>query len=264
LSDIVSRIGDPGHADKGTPPRLQTRATAAPDDRNPPASVTREGLAQLAHELRTPLAAIVALAETMTDGHLGPLPNERYRGYVRDIRESARHAIALIAGMAERNSQDEADLDLVFAEVDLNETAASCVSAMQPLADKAGLQLITTLAERLPRLVADGRCLKQILLNLLSNCSKHATRGTKVEVRTGYDIAGPLWLEVADDGPGIPDDVIARTLRASEATPAHSGLGLALSRRLAEANGGRMEIGMRDGGGARVRICFNKDRAVPV
>lgn len=231
----------------------------------------REGdaLANLAHELRTPLAAVIALAEIMTEEHLGPLPNERYRGYLRDIRDSARHGLGLVDGLLQRDGSADDEIELICSEVDLNEMVRSCVATMQPLAGKAEMTLSASLDENLPRVVADARCVKQILLNLLSNSVKYAGRGANVTVRTAYELAGHAWIEVADNGPGIAAEIAASALDhvprpAAAGSHASSGLGLPLSRRLARANGARLEIDSGNPSGTLVRVVFAKDRIVPV
>lgn len=256
-----------GKGAAGSPPQLVNDTSPSPTAAHAHRP-DRDVIAKLSHELRTPLAAVIALAEIMTEGHLGPLPNERYRGYMRDIRDSTRHALALIDNMLGRSS-DTAQLEFVFTEINLNDAAEACVATIQPLADKAGLKLSTALVERLPNVIADRRCLTQILLNLLTNSVKYAGAGAEVSVRSGFELAGAVWLEVADTGPGIPADVIARTLGPHHATaePAGAdriGLGLPLSCQLARSNGARLEIESPPGKGARVRIVFAKDRAVPV
>ncbi len=250
--------------DAGPPPAKPTVVTDEGTEREPPA------LAKLAHELRTPLAAIIALSEIMTEQKLGALPNERYRGYIRDIRDSARHALGLVDGLFARGDLETEHDELFFSEADLNEIARSCVSSLQPLADKAGVTLATTLGEKMPRVVADVRSLRQILLNLLSNSIKYAGREARITVRTDFELAGRAWIEVHDTGAGIATDVIERVLRpapisAARAKPrGRKGIGLPLSRRLAEINGARLEIARPDGGGACVRLVFAQDRVVPV
>jgi signal transduction histidine kinase len=231
----------------------------------------RHLLAKLSHELRTPLAAVIALAEVMTEEHLGPLPNERYRGYMRDILDSTRHALALIDGMVEHRNIETGQLELVFAEIDLNEAADACIATIRPLADKAGITLSASLAEHLPNVIADRRCIKQILLNLLTNSVKYAGAGAEVSVRSGYELAGSVWIEVVDTGPGIPADVVARTLAAPHTRTERRadngervGLGLPLSHQLAHANGARLQMMTCAGRGTCVRMIFAKDRAVPV
>lgn len=273
LRKIAKRIRDKPEAivpaqwpsDDAKPP--PARPAPAPEEQ---ADGEPGALAKLAHELRTPLAAIIALAEIMTEQHLGALPNERYRGYMRDIRDSARHALGLVDGLFARGDLEADHDELFFSQADLNEVARACVSALQPLADKAGVTLASALSEAMPRVVADVRCLKQILLNLISNSIKYAGREARVTVRTGFELAGRAWIEVQDTGPGIAPDVIERILRpdpvpAARARPrARKGLGLPLSRRLAEINGARLEITNPDGAGACVRVVFARDRVVPV
>lgn len=228
-------------------------------------STEQEAVAKLAHELRTPLAAVIALAEIMADGHLGPLPNERYRAYIRDIRDSTRHALALIDGLLDHGAHG-GQLDLVFTEVDLNEAVKTCLATIQPLSDKAGLTISALLPDGLPKVIADRRCIKQILLNLLTNSVKYAGAGASIAVASGFELAGPVWVEVADSGPGIPAEVIARSFGHGEngAKPSsveRVGLGLPLSFQLARANGARIEVDSTHG--ARVRLVFGKDRAIP-
>jgi two-component system cell cycle sensor histidine kinase PleC len=272
LRKIAKRIRDKPEADPVVPaPWPPNEASplgrpAADDqaDREP------DALAKLAHELRTPLAAIIALSEIMTEQHLGALPNERYRGYMRDIRDSARHALGLVDGLFARGDLEKDHDELFFSEADLNQVARSCVSALQPLADKAGVTLSSALTTSMPRVIADVRCLKQILLNLLSNSIKYAGREARVTVTTGFELAGRAWIDVQDTGPGIAPDVIDRLSRPGPLPGvrpkprARKGLGLPLSRRLAEINGARLEIANADGGGACVRVVFARDRVVPV
>jgi signal transduction histidine kinase len=189
---------------------------------------------------------------------------------MRDVRDSARHALGLVDGLFARGDLEKEHDELFFSEADLNEIARSCVSSLQPLADKAGVSLDIALGGKMPRVVADVRSLRQILLNLISNSIKYAGRDARIAVRTGFELAGQAWVEVRDTGPGIAADVIERVLRpafppAVRPTPrGRKGLGLPLSRRLAEVNGARLEMGRPDGGGACVRVVFARDRVVPV
>lgn len=266
LGRIARRIREKAHAHtSGLASGLETPSLGTA----PARGEEGDALADLAHELRTPLAAVIALAEIMTEEHLGPLPSERYRGYMRDIRDSARHGLALVDSLLEGEESANGEITLVYSEGDLNETARACIATVQPLAGKAGITLSTRLDEGLPRVVADVRCVKQILLNLLSNSIKYAGSGAQVTVRTAHELAGPAWIEVADNGPGIAPEIAASALEhvprpAAAGRHASSGLGLPLSRRLARANGARLEIENANEGGAVVRVIFSKDRLVPV
>lgn len=260
LGELARRRREKAHASS----TVAANATAVLPDQD------GDTLANLAHELRTPLAAVIALAEIMTDEHLGPLPNERYRGYLRDIRDSARHGLALVDNLLGRDAAAAGDvkLELVCSEVDLNETVRFCASTMRALAENAGMTLSTELDERLPLVIADAHCVKQILLNLLSNSVKYAGSGARITVRTTYELAGRAWVEVTDNGPGIAPEIAASALEhvprpAAAGRHPTNGRGLPLSRQLARANGASLEIESA-GSGTVVRVAFPKDRLVPV
>jgi hypothetical protein len=217
--------------------------------------------AWLAHELRTPLSAIIAYAEILKEEHFGPLPSSRYRGYARDIYEGARHALGVVDSML-RGDPVRAPAALAFCDLDPAGVVESCLAVVRPLAERAGLEVGVTFTPRLPRVVADELTLKQMLLNLLANAIKFARPGDRVTITVAYDGTGPLRLSVADTGPGMERGAAC----GSKAEPAATGLGLGLplSRALAAANGARLEIASEPGKGTCVTISFAEDRVVPV
>ncbi len=234
--------------------------------------------ARLAHELRTPLSAIVAASEIMKDERFGPLGDERYRGYAADIHESARHAIGVINAMM--GAPAEASLDtgatplaeLRFAEIDINTIAESAVSSMQPLAAAAALELHLELTPRLPHVVADAVSIRQIILNLLTNALKFTGSGGRIVVATKYRAGAPLELSVADNGRGMTRAEVERVLaaspleadRATSRTPGSLGIGLSVVNGLAHANGAAVSIESSPGEGTKVSIGFGRDRIIPI
>jgi signal transduction histidine kinase len=229
-------------------------------------------IAKLAHELRTPLAAIVALAEIMRDERLGALPDQRYRGYAADIHDSAVHALAVLAGFLEPDAGQAGPLPMVFNEIDVALVAASSVSALAPLAERSGVRLSLDPAPRLPNLIADRRSLKQILLNLIANAVRFTPPGGEVRLSTRYECMSALSVEVADTGDGMTEAELQRVL-APRAAPgaagchhagSGSGYGLPLVRALAAANGGTLELQSARGRGTRATIRFAHERVVPV
>jgi hypothetical protein len=212
--------------------------------------------AWLAHELRTPLSAVIAYAEVLKNEHFGPLANPRYQAYARDIYESARHALGVVDSMLRGDRARSAVPPLAFADIDPARVVESCLTVARPLAQRAGLALGAECAPGLPRVVADEVSLRQMLLNLLANAIKFARPGDRVTVAAAYDGDGPLTISVADTGPGIG--------AAPTTEPAGIGLGLPLTRALAAANGATLTIESAPGRGTRVTIAFGKDRVVPV
>ena len=247
-------------ADKGAP-------SAATGLR--PAAREVTATAKLAHELRTPLSAVIAYAEVVKDEHFGPLGNARYREYARNIYDSARHALGVVDGMLASSPTASGLPELAFTDLDPAGIVENCLAVARPLADQAGLELISEMGPRTPRIVADEVALKQMLLNLLTNAIKFARRGDRVTVSVAYELGGPLRIAVADTGPGMNEPPLALeggkvASGRGKARNAGLGIGLPLTRALAEANGAALVIDSAPGRGTRVIIVFGKDRVVPV
>jgi anti-sigma regulatory factor (Ser/Thr protein kinase) len=226
--------------------------------------------AWLAHELRTPLSAVIAYAEILKDEHFGPLANARYRGYARDIYESARHALGVVDSMLRSDASRSVVPPLAFADLEPAGVVESCLTVARPLAERAGLVLGAQYAPHLPRIVADEQSLKQMLLNLLANAIKFARSGDRVTIAVAYDGGGPLRISVVDTGPGMASGMeqapcaLAGGQPAARPEGAGLGLGLPLTRALAAANGAALAIESAPGQGTCVTISFGPDRIVPV
>lgn len=214
--------------------------------------------AQIAHEIRTPLAAIISLAEVITEERLGPWPNDRYRGYIRDILDSARHGLDVVDSIL-KGAGNQPGTSPVFAKVDLNAEVEAICTSLQPLAEKSKARLAAALVSGLPAVVADKRNVRQMLLNLITNSVKHGGAGVRIKVTTGYELGGDVWVEVEDNGPGMgaPDGAGAGDRRQT------AGLGLPLTRALATANGAKLHISNQPNRGVRARILFGAERAGP-
>lgn len=218
--------------------------------------------ARLAHELRTPISAVIAYAEVLKDEHFGPLANARYRAYARDIYQSARHALGVVDAMLGDPSQAGVR-QLAFADLDPALVVEGCVAVARPLADGAGLTLEADYAPGLPRVIADEVSLRQMLLNLLTNAIKFARPGDRVRVAVACREDGPLDITVADTGPGMElEPACGGDAPGRRGTGL--GLGLPLTRALAAANGATFAIDSAPGKGTVATISFGKDRLVPV
>lgn len=225
--------------------------------------------ARLAHELRTPLSAVIAYAEVLKDEHFGPLANPRYRDYARTIYDSARHALSVVDGMLAGAAGRAGLPELAFRDLDPAELIENCLAVVGPLAQRAGLDLVADLGEGTPRIVADEVSVKQMLLNLITNAIKFGRRGDRVTVRAACGSDGSLTIDVADTGPGMRAPFAAGEELGREGSrrggqDAGLGIGLPLTRALAKANGAELTVESAPGRGTRVSIAFAKDRVVPV
>ena len=245
-------------------------ASPTPPDAAPPDTTTSGiDLAKLAHELKTPVSAIAAASEIMTEGRFGPIENERYAGYIEGIHASARHALELIERMLDRRSTPASPRApvLKFEAVDLGQFVAECVKSVQPLASSKGVTLSSRAsaqpAAASATVQADRTALKQIVLNLLTNAIKFTPSGGNITVATVARRRGAAAFTVEDTGPGMSAVAIAEALRPVPLDVPNTmrdggglGLGLPMSRALAEAHGAVLSIDSAPGRGTRVTVSF--------
>ncbi len=252
------------------PGDAETKHGTAEPPARPQPSARRVLVRRIAHELKSPLSAIASAAEIMKDERFGPIGDERYLRYARDIHESARHALDVIQRMLGTKVEEAAVMDLAFTDLDLNAVVGALISAMEPVAAEAGVTLAASLAPGLPRVVADGTSVRQMALNLLTNALKFTPRGGRIVVSTEAEVDGPLTLAVSDSGQGISDGDIAHAADdrvETGMTPRKGGglgIGLPLVRSLATANGATLHITRRDEGGTTAAIVFPMSRQVLV
>ncbi len=247
-------------------PGMEPHRSAAPPHAAAadPAAACDLRLATLAHELRTPLSAIAALAEVIKDRRLGPMADGRYHDYARDIYETSRHALSVIGAMLE--GDDAGGGALPPLEADLAEVAGRCLSATRELAVKASITLSGEFTGARVYLDADQRSLMQIIFNLLSNALQFTPPGGAVTVATCTSEDGSVALTVCDTGAGMTKADIDRLLgEDSRAFPARpgtsgSGYGLPLVKALARASDARIEIRSSPDSGTCVSVIFPKDR----
>ncbi len=226
-------------------------------------------LARISHELRTPLNAIIGFSEVMSEEKFGPIANDRYKGYVSDIRTSSEHLLSLINDLLDLTKIESGNLELDFTSVELPEIVTQSVSLMQPLATRERIVIRTSLPENLPPIVADYRSMRQIMLNLLSNAVKFTKPGGQVIVSVLFNEAGEVVLRVRDTGIGMSEDELKKAMEpyrqiksVHETGQDGTGLGLPLTRALAEANRAEFKIESAKETGTLVQITFPTTRVL--
>jgi len=234
------------------------------------ASTTKsEFLAKISHEIRTPLNAIIGFSEVMMDERFGPIGNERYRQYLKDIHSSGGHLISLLNDLLDLSKIEAGKLELTFVTVNLNDLVQQCVAIMQQQANQERVIIRTSLPPSLPQIVADARSVRQIALNLLSNSIKFTGAGGQVIVSTALTDDREVLLRVRDTGAGMSEKELQTALEpfCQLATSARwgssgTGLGLPITKALAEANHARFRITSQVRDGTLVEVAFPATRVL--
>lgn len=237
------------------------KARAAEEEARRTAALRDDLMADLGHELKTPLNAIMGFAEAMREETFGPLGHEKYGEYADHIHTSGAHLMELIGAVLDAAKLEAGRYELAPTLAAPGPIARECAEMVRGEAEKAGLDLVVSVSPDLPEAMLDARAVKQILINLLSNAVKFtAAGGISLTVARRGDA---LEFTVRDTGIGMSKDALAQLGRRF--TEAHqngvrgtkgAGLGLALAMSLAELHGGALELASAPGEGTTARLTL--------
>ncbi|MFM9976116.1 MAG: PAS domain S-box protein [Beijerinckiaceae bacterium] len=224
-------------------------------------------LAKVSHEIRTPLNAIIGFSQVMIAESFGPIGNERYRQYAKDINASGEHIVSLVNDLLDLSKVASGKLELSFGSVDVNAIVAGCVAMIQPQANAGKVIVRSQLGAHLPMVVADERSVRQIVINLLSNAAKFTEAGGQVIASTSFTDSGEVVIRVRDTGIGMGEDDVRRALEPFRQIPGPrssggTGLGLPLTKALAEANRANFALHSEPGKGTLVEVTFPSTRVL--
>jgi signal transduction histidine kinase len=215
-------------------------------------------VATVSHELRTPLTSMMGFLEMIREGEAGELTDEQKR-FLAIVYRSSERLQRLVGDLLFVARLDANGLQLQFAPVDVEELVHDAAESAGALARSRELHLDLKLAS-LPMVTGDRERLSQLVGNLVSNALKFTPAGGHVTVRTFVDGSHAV-IEVEDDGIGIPeaeqDRLFQRFFRSTTATEQAipgTGLGLVISRAIAEAHGGTIDVRSEEGAGACFRV----------
>jgi signal transduction histidine kinase len=226
-------------------------------------------LANVSHELRTPLNAIIGFSDVMQHKIFGPLGHARYDEYAADIQRSGQLLLSLINDLLDVTKLDAGRYELTETACDLAALAKEAAGLVKIQAERGGVTLAISTDDGLPRLFADERALRQVILNLLSNAVKFTPSGGSVRIACGLNPFGEPSIVVRDTGRGIPEEEIpnlfqpfARTAEAKRASTPGTGLGLAIVKSLVELHQGRIALESRVGFGTTVTVTLPATRLI--
>lgn len=212
-------------------------------------------LATMSHELRTPLNAIGGYASLLEMGIGGDM-SDLQKDYLSRIQRSGQHLSTLISDVLNFAKLEAGKIDVDFADVDLDGELESAGALIEPQARTVGVSYVFLPNARGVKVRADRDKMVQIVLNLLTNAVKFTPEGGSIELQSTV-AGGYALIQVSDTGPGIPRDKLSSIFepfvqleRRLEPEQPGIGLGLAISRDLAERMGGDITVESAPGKGA--------------
>lgn len=226
-----------------------------------------ELLANVSHELRTPLNAIIGFSTCMDGEIFGPLGNDKYKEYAKDILYSGEHLLEMVENILTISRVDSNNYTLSEEYLDLKDLVYKCSSILSGSADVKDVTLETDIPDDLPQLFADAKSLRQILLNLIGNAIKFTPPEGTVRTLARFETSGEISLTVADNGIGIAQDDLQRITKPFEQVEGAmnrihggAGLGLHIVSGLVELHGASFEIQSGLGVGTKIMIRFPRER----
>lgn len=226
-------------------------------------------LATMSHELRTPLNAILGFSEVMKGELFGPHAVPAYKDYSADIHSSGQHLLALINEILDLSRVEAGRYELKEDAVALALIVEDCTHLLTLRAEKRNIIVTESIERNLPRLWADERAVRQVVLNLLTNAIKFTPSGGSVFIKVGWTAVGGQYISVRDTGTGIPADEIPVVLSsfgrgslAQKNAEEGSGLGLPIVKGLVELHGGQFMLKSEVGVGTEAIVIFPPERVM--
>jgi signal transduction histidine kinase len=213
----------------------------------------------VSYELRLPLTNVIGFTEILGSETVGAL-NPRQRDYINDIMRSSSSLLAILNDILDLASIDTGSLELTPEVVDIRSTIEAAMRGLEDRLAKSSLTIRIDAPDDIGTFVADGKRVRQILFNLLSNAVGFSSEGQTIEV-AARKRGGDVVFHVRDHGCGIPPEIQAHIFDRFESHThgtRHRGVGLGLSivRSFVELHGGRIELSSTPGEGTTVTCIF--------
>jgi signal transduction histidine kinase len=224
-------------------------------------------LANISHELRTPLNAVIGFSSILMNQLFGPLGDQKYLEYAKDINESGAHLLDIINDILDLSKAEAGKLMLNYEEVHVAKAINKCMTIIAERAEKGRVSVSTDVPKMLPPLVADRLRFIQVVLNVLSNAVKFTQEGGKVQVavrsvETEGEVTG-FVVSIQDTGIGMSAEDIEQAFQSFGQVDSGlnrryegTGLGLPLTKKLMELHHGSISIESDLGKGTLVKLHF--------
>lgn len=227
-----------------------------------------EFLANMSHELRTPLNSIIGFSEIIKNQVFGPIGQDAYWEYARDIHDSGRKLLDVINNILDVSRIEVGDRQLNEGIVNLPKTVQMCVDLMEPKIAGQGMSCSIENLETFPKMVGEELAIKQMITSLLSNAIKFSHDGGHISLSCGLASNGDLRLSMTDTGIGMTEEEIQSAVSPFSKLEQNkagwngtgTGLGLTLVDSLIKLHGGSLEILSRKGVGTTATLVFPAKR----
>jgi two-component system cell cycle sensor histidine kinase PleC len=218
--------------------------------------------------LRTPLNAILGFSEVMKNEVFGKIP-PAYKDYASDIHSSGVHLLGLINEILDLSRVEAGRYELNEEAIDVAAVAQDCHHLLKIRAQNRGIKINELIEPDMPRLWADERAVRQVVLNLLSNAIKFTPQSGEIWIKAGWTASGGQYISVRDNGPGIPEDEIPIVLdsfgqgsNAIKSAEQGAGLGLPIAKSLIDLHGGTFSLKSKLREGTEIVITFPPERVM--
>ena len=226
-------------------------------------------LANMSHELRTPLNAVIGFAEIIKDELLGAINEPRYRDYAARHPQQRQAPAQLINDILDMTKVEAGTYQLREDVCDIAKVVGDAVALVQNLAIQNELTVRVDMPDDIPFLFADERCVRQVLVNFLSNGIKFTPKGGDVAVSARLEPDGAIALAVVDTGIGMaPDDIPQALSPFRQLEGSHgrkyegTGLGLSLIKAMLDLHEGSLHVDSKLGAGTTVTAKFPPRRTI--
>jgi signal transduction histidine kinase len=221
-------------------------------------TIRRDFVANVSHELKTPLTAVSGFAETLLDEGIPP---EQRRRFIETIRDNAWRMQRIVDDLLDLSRIESGGWRPNVGRVDVSGVVRDVFAAVQATADAKGLRLVSEIPRDAAMVAADPTAFRQVVSNLVENAVRYTNEGS-VTLRTRLAEAG-VWVDVRDTGVGIAPEHVPRIFErfyrvdsARSREQGGTGLGLAIVRHLVDAHGGRVEAASVVGRGTTISVLF--------
>ena len=222
----------------------------------------KEFVANVSHELRTPLTNVRTYAETLRDAE-GDIPLSTANGFLDIIITETDRMTHIVQDLLTLSRLDRGDAELVLSRFPFAQAIQSVVRSSALNAQQRGHELTCADLGHLPLIVGDRSRLEQVMMNILGNAIKYTPDGGHIRVCAGCGEDDTVWMEVQDDGIGIPDkdrerifDRFYRVDKARSRESGGTGLGLSIAREIVQRHHGVIALAPHEGPGTTIRMTL--------